>query len=311
MLVGTRNASGPVSEEQFARQWQDPVTGPELRELGVEVPEQLGALFMADAPALKRAAADTLPLLDDYPKRLTPAFSALPDDRFAIFRRWMDVQKTRSGFGESAVVRRLWPPALRERSLEWFDVQGTINRGLSVSPNVITEALFGTEPPLDDMNTLDHLLTRTELRTLPMWLLGSSEQHQRIIDRRLREGQSDAAIDYHLGIRAMADRNYDAAAEHFRRLRNSGRLMSRSHSGASMRSVSLAGPTPRRPWLTTFRHATGLSAFAPTGRLWRRDSTCRSPAASHPHREERHHCGRYSSLAASLKAVIRPDARAR
>ena len=32
----------------------------------------------------------------------------------------------------------------------------------------------------------------------------------------MREGRSDAAIDYHLGIRAMVDRNYDAAAEHFR-----------------------------------------------------------------------------------------------
>lgn len=216
MLVGTRNAVGPVSEEQFAKQWQDPVTGPDLRELGVEVPEQLGALFMADAPALKRAAADTPPLLDDYPNRLTPAFSPLRDDRFRFFLPWMDVQKTRAAFGESAIVSRLWPPALRQRSLEWFAVQGTINHGLAVQPNVITNALFGTEPPLEDVNALDEVLTRTELRTLPMWLLGSSEQQQRIVDRRVREGRSDAVIDYHLGIRAMADRNYDAAAEHFR-----------------------------------------------------------------------------------------------
>ena len=216
MLVGTRNAVGPVSEEQFAKQWQDPVTGPDLRELGVEVPEQLGALFLADAPALKRAAADTPPLLDDYPNRLTPAFSPLRDDRSRFFLPWMNIQKTRAAFGESAIVSRLWPPALRQRSLEWFAVQGTINHGLAVQPNVITNALFGTEPPLEDVNALDEVLTRTELRTLPMWLLGSSEQQQRIVDRRVREGRSDAVTDYHLGIRAMADRNYDAAAEHFR-----------------------------------------------------------------------------------------------
>jgi outer membrane protein assembly factor BamD (BamD/ComL family) len=66
------------------------------------------------------------------------------------------------------------------------------------------------------MNALDEVLTRTGLRTLPMWLLGSSEQQQRIVDRRIREGRSDAAIDYHLGIRAMVDRKYDAAAAHFR-----------------------------------------------------------------------------------------------
>jgi len=187
-----------------------------LRELGVEVPEQLGALFMADAADLKRAAADTPPLVDDYPNRLTPAYSPLRDDRSRFFRPWMDIRKTRAAFGESAIVSRLWPPALRQRSLEWFAVQGTINQGLAVSPNAITDALFGMEPPLGDMNALDEVLTRTELRTLPMWLLGSAQQQQRIVDRRVREGRSDAVIDYHLGIRAMAERNYDSAAEYFR-----------------------------------------------------------------------------------------------
>ena len=92
------------------------------------------ALFMADAPALKRAAADTPPLLDDYPNRLTPAFSPLRDDRFRFFLPLMDVQKTRAAFGESAIVSRLWPPALRQRSLEWFAVQDTINHGLALEP---------------------------------------------------------------------------------------------------------------------------------------------------------------------------------
>lgn len=216
MLVGTRGAQGPVSEEHFARQWQDPVIGPDLRELGVEIPEQLGALFMADAPTLKSAAANTLPLVDNYPKRFIPMFSGLPNDRFEVFLSWMDTGKARAAFKQSTVAHRLWPPALRQRTLDWFDVQGNINRGLTVRPNVIIGALFGTEPPLDEVTTLDDVLTRTQLRTLPMWLLGSSEQQQRIVDRRLREGQSDAAINYHLGIRAMVDRKYDAAAEHFR-----------------------------------------------------------------------------------------------
>ena len=216
MLVGTRGAQGPVSEEHFQAQWRDPVVGPDMRALGIEMPEQLGALFMADAPTLKRAAAGTLPLVDDYPKRFIPVFSALPDDRFDTFLSWMDTAKARAAFEQSDIVRRLWPLALRQRSLEWFDVQDTINRGLVVSPNVIIDALYGTEPPLGDMTTLDRLLSRTRLRTLPMWLLGSSEQHQHIVDRRLREGQSDPAINYHRAIGAMADRAFDVAADHFR-----------------------------------------------------------------------------------------------
>ncbi len=215
MLVGTRDARGPVSEEHFARQWQDPIVGPDLRELGFEVPEQLGALFMAGPATLKRSAANAPPLLDDYPKRFVPMFSRLPDDRFRFFESWMDVQRARREFQQSAVVGRLWPAALRERSLEWFNVQRIINHGLTARPSVIADALFGLQPPLGDVSTLDEVLQRTQLRTLPMWQLGSSAQHQRIVDQRVREGVSDAAIDFHLGIRAMADRNYLLAAQQF------------------------------------------------------------------------------------------------
>jgi hypothetical protein len=49
ILLGTRDAQGPGSVERFARQWLDPVVGPEFVALGVELPEQLGAMFMGDA----------------------------------------------------------------------------------------------------------------------------------------------------------------------------------------------------------------------------------------------------------------------
>src|SRR5262249_7682371 len=65
MLVGTRQLGSAVSEAEFTRQWQDPTVGAELRALGFEQPEQLGALFMADAPQLRGLSADTLPLSDD------------------------------------------------------------------------------------------------------------------------------------------------------------------------------------------------------------------------------------------------------
>ncbi|MGB8329615.1 MAG: fused MFS/spermidine synthase, partial [Polyangiales bacterium] len=71
ILLGTRNATGPGSNERFVQQWADPVIGPDLRALGVEQPEQLGALFMAGPDDLEELAGDALPLTDDYPKRLS------------------------------------------------------------------------------------------------------------------------------------------------------------------------------------------------------------------------------------------------
>ncbi|HEY5658200.1 MAG TPA: fused MFS/spermidine synthase, partial [Myxococcota bacterium] len=46
MLMGTRDAAGPVTEARFAAQWRDPTVAPELATLGFERPEQLGALFI-------------------------------------------------------------------------------------------------------------------------------------------------------------------------------------------------------------------------------------------------------------------------
>ena len=191
MMVGTRGARGPVSEEHFSAQWRDPLVGPELRALGLEVPEQLGALFMADAPALARLTRDSPPLVDDFPKRFVPMFSGLPADRFDVFQSWMDTTRARSDFARSEIAGRLWPPSMRSRTPEWFDVQRIINYGLTQGASVIINALFGTDPPLEDTATVDYLLTHTHLRTLPMWLLGSSEQQQRSIDEQAGSGRRD------------------------------------------------------------------------------------------------------------------------
>src|SRR5262249_52060774 len=57
MLLGTRNAPGPVSEERFARQWSDPVVLPRLQAAGFGSPAQLGTTYLADALQLSRLMA--------------------------------------------------------------------------------------------------------------------------------------------------------------------------------------------------------------------------------------------------------------
>src|SRR5262245_53655476 len=58
MLVGTRNARGPVSAASFGAAWRDPARAARLREAGFEQPEQIGATFLGDAGYLRALTRD-------------------------------------------------------------------------------------------------------------------------------------------------------------------------------------------------------------------------------------------------------------
>jgi len=51
MMVGTHGLRASASPEEFARQWNDPAVKREMVSLGIETPEQLSALLVADTPA--------------------------------------------------------------------------------------------------------------------------------------------------------------------------------------------------------------------------------------------------------------------
>ena len=65
------------------------------------------------------------PVDDDHPYRLTPQRASIRAQFYASFA---STAANRRRFAESAVVRALWPDALRERSLPYFGPQSVINR---------------------------------------------------------------------------------------------------------------------------------------------------------------------------------------
>ncbi len=206
ILTGTRGAAGPVSLAQFARQWTDARVGPEIRGLGFETPEQLGALFLAGSDDLRAIAGDTPPLVDDFPKRLGREPMAVIRTR-RIYRPWMDETRARQRFERSEVVARLWPEPLRTRTLPWFEVQGVVNA-------------FELGPPADAvarMRTVHGLLARPALRTLVLWHLGADADTQRAADRALARGHRSAPLHFELAARALAARRFERAAELFGR----------------------------------------------------------------------------------------------
>ena len=204
MLVGSRDANWARSEEVFAAQWSDPVVGPELRRLGVELPEQLGATFMADADTLAELTRDTQPLIDDFPKRLA---NELPDTdgTVAVFRPWMNTAVARERFATSPQIASMWPDALRERSLGYFAMQETIN-----DRSTTTEIAS----PGARIAELDHLLTTTALRTPALWSLGTNVDQLRMAELQLEAGGAvdPLLLDTLWAARAFADRDFAAAA---------------------------------------------------------------------------------------------------
>ncbi len=209
MLVGTRHATGPVTDAAFASPWQDPALAVRLKEVGFETPEQIGATFIGDASYLRQLTAGAPPLTDDYPQRLRPVLSrpSLSDPRYrsdpavmALFEQAIDPARAERAFAESPFIRRLWPAALRERTLPWFEVQRRVNR-----------VLWEGSAPLRQIEDLHAVLTGTTLQTLPLWMLGSDAVKQRIAEE---SGGHSAETEYARGIGAFAKRDYLGAAAH-------------------------------------------------------------------------------------------------
>lgn len=207
MLVGTRGARGPVAEEDFTRQWRDPVVTPELRALGLETPEQLGALFIADAPFLALLTADAQPVTDDRPNRLSPRVKAGVD---SLYFTLTDTEATRARFAKSPLVRRLWPAPLREKTLDSFGYQRIINDYFWISNGAMA---FGAKGFAD----IHEVLTRSSLQAPALWLMDSDPDIQSAADRALAKGATlDPTLHRHLGIRSMVSRDYPGAERHLR-----------------------------------------------------------------------------------------------
>jgi predicted membrane-bound spermidine synthase len=195
MLVGTRGAPGPGGEARFTAQWRDPVVGPELRALGFERPEQMGALFVAGPEDLRREVGRVLPLEDDFPYRLAPV-------RPVTFPRWYvplgDVESSRRRFESSSWVERLWPPGLRERTAPWFAWQRCYDQMAS----------WSRDNTWDDTHAV---LTETTLETLPLLLLGSDPDLQRVAAELSARGESSTFVRGHRTVRALAQRRFAEA----------------------------------------------------------------------------------------------------
>jgi hypothetical protein len=113
----------------------------------------------------------------------------------------LDPHRARQAFERSEFIRRRWPKELAQRTLPFFDDQIILNRLMAEGAN-----------PLGRIEELHALLTKTSLRRLPLWELGSDDVQQTIAESG---NDASGSVEYVLGVRALVARNYPAAVTNF------------------------------------------------------------------------------------------------
>jgi predicted membrane-bound spermidine synthase len=172
IMMGINGQGRKVAEEEIQQLWSSADSGADLRRIGIEVPQQLGALFVMDGDEIDRITRDVAPLTDNYPKRLSDA----PWDEKANFEfaaTYMEPASVTERFLRSPLIKRIWPEALSKSMKSLFAVRETRFLSETVGSNKLAE--------------LDLFLRGTRLRVPVLEALGSDELRLAIAQRLARE----------------------------------------------------------------------------------------------------------------------------
>ncbi len=159
IMMGTKGDGRSISEEELRQLWSEPPTGADLRRIGIEVPQQLGALFLMDGEEIDRITRDVAPLSDFYPKRLTDEpWDEEASHRFAM--AYMESLPALQRFLHSSQVAAVWPATLNASMEPFFVVRQSRYLSDTIGSNKLAE--------------LDLYLRHSGLRVPVLEVLGSN-----------------------------------------------------------------------------------------------------------------------------------------
>ena len=209
MLVGSRDAEWPPDMARFRRLFADPDSVSELFATGIDAPETLGAMFMRDAEDLAALTADTLPLVDDFPKRLS---EEAPDPLVerAAYASWTDPDTNREHFRTSAWVAANWPAPLVRSTGPYFDLQGIWLR----------HTLFSRRDLGGRVRDLHTALEHGGARSLALMELGTNADQLELLHALPAQKQRDPEALFRFGAEAMANGDWERAVTLLRRANN-------------------------------------------------------------------------------------------
>src|SRR5213592_2535695 len=138
IMMGIKGPGRKVEEEEFRQLWSNPDTGADLRGIGVEVPQQLGALFVMDGEEIDRITQGVAPLTDIYPKRLTDEpWDDEANHRFALI--YLEAPLAVQRFLGSPLISAIWPETLNKSLESFFIVRQTRYLSETIGSNKLAE----------------------------------------------------------------------------------------------------------------------------------------------------------------------------
>jgi spermidine synthase len=213
IMMGINGPGRPASEEELRQFWNDPRTGADLRTIGIEVPQQLGALFLMDGEEIDRITHNVAPLTDIYPKRLTDQpWDDEANHRFAL--NYLTASAAVQRFVQSSLINQIWPETLNSAAAAmepFFTLRQTRYLSETVGSNKLAE--------------LDLYLRHSRLRIPVLEVLGSDGLRVSIAER-VAKGSAMPPLEVmpDLMAGALAQRKIDTAIQLLEREKDGGAL---------------------------------------------------------------------------------------
>lgn len=175
IMMGINGPGRKVQEEEIRQLWSRPDSGGDLRRIGIEVPQQLGALFLMDGEEIDRITHDIAPLTDNYPKRLSDAsWDEEASQHFAL--AYMETFPALQRFLNSSLISAIWPQTLNKSLESFFVVREMRYLSETIGSNRLTE--------------LDIYLRHSGLRIPVLEVFGSDGFRLAIAERLAKKAQA-------------------------------------------------------------------------------------------------------------------------
>jgi spermidine synthase len=119
IMMGIKGAPHKIDHRQLRKFWDYTNTRDDLARIGVEIPQQLAALFIMDGAEIDQIAGDAKPLTDFYPKRLGDV--TVEDPSIHEFTSvYMQANEAARRFRSSGLIQQILPPEMMTAQLEPF-----------------------------------------------------------------------------------------------------------------------------------------------------------------------------------------------
>ncbi len=189
--------------------WRDARTRLDLGRIGIEIPEQMSALFLMDGEEIDRITQGVEPLSDVYPKRLTdvhPDLEAAHRFGYSYLNRSAALRR----FLSSSLIKEIWPDEWKKSLELFFGVRETRYLSEMSGSNWLAE--------------LDLYLRYTRLRTPVLAVQDSDEFRLALAEKFARESPASLPIEAlrDLVAGALARRDFAGAIQLLEQERDRG-----------------------------------------------------------------------------------------